>query len=244
MSSSRQDQALEDTPIKAKVIVVTGGFGVLGSALGQHLSTRGARIALLDRAEATQAKVSANGSVLALGGVDLTSVESANAALRQVAERFGRIDGLVNVAGGFAWETLEGGSLATWDHLYQMNLRTAVVASQAVLAHLVAAQSGRIVNVSAQASVKAGMGMGAYAASKAGVARLTEALAEELKDRRITVNAVLPSIIDTPTNRTDMPDADFSRWVSPTQLASVIAFLLSDDADAVTGACLPVSGRV
>jgi NAD(P)-dependent dehydrogenase (short-subunit alcohol dehydrogenase family) len=88
------------------------------------------------------------------------------------------------------------------------------------------------------------MGMGAYAASKAGVARLTEALAEELKDRRITVNAVLPSIIDTPTNRKDMPDADFSRWVSPAQLTAVIAFLLSDAADAVTGANLPVSGRV
>lgn len=244
MSSSRQDQAFEDTPLHAKVIVVTGGFGVLGKALGQHLRARGARVALLDRAETTQEKVNDDGDMLVLGGVDLTSVESANVALRQVAEHFGRIDGLVNVAGGFAWETLEGASLATWDHLYQMNLRTAVVASQAILEHLFAAQGGRIVNVSAQASIKAALGMGAYAASKAGVARLTEALAEELKDRGITVNAVLPSIIDTPTNRADMPEADFSRWVSPAQLASVIAFLLSDEADAVTGACLPVSGRV
>jgi len=227
MSSSRQDQAFEDTPLHAKVIVVTGGFGVLGKALGQHLRARGARVALLDRAETTQEKVNDDGDMLALGGVDLTSVESANVALRQVAEHFGRIDGLVNVAGGFAWETLEG-----------------VVASQAILEHLFAAQGGRIVNVSAQASIKAALGMGAYAASKAGVARLTEALAEELKDRGITVNAVLPSIIDTPTNRADMPEADFSRWVSPAQLASVIAFLLSDEADAVTGACLPVSGRV
>jgi NAD(P)-dependent dehydrogenase (short-subunit alcohol dehydrogenase family) len=244
MSSSRQDQALEDSPLQARVIVVTGGFGVLGTALGQYLSGRGARIALLDRAETSQTRVSDDANVLALGGVDLTSVESARSAFAQVAEHFGRIDGLVNVAGGFAWETLESGSLATWDHLYQMNLRTAVIASQAVLEHLLASDGGRIVNIGAQASLKAGMGMGAYAASKAGVSRLTEALAEELKDRGITVNAVLPSIIDTPTNRTDMPDADFSRWVRPTQLASVIAFLLCDDADAVTGACLPVSGRV
>lgn len=244
MSSSSPDKAPEGRSLAGKVIVVTGGFGVLGHALGQQLRAHGARVALLDRAETASAQIADDDSSLSLGGVDLTAVESAAGALKLAAEHFGRIDGLVNVAGGFAWETLESGSLETWDRLYQMNLRTAVVTSQAVLTHLFAAQGGRIVNVSAQASLKAGMGMGAYAASKAGVARLTEALAEELKDRGITVNAVLPSIIDTPTNRSDMADADFSRWVSPQQLASVIAFLLSDAADAVTGACLPVSGRV
>jgi NAD(P)-dependent dehydrogenase (short-subunit alcohol dehydrogenase family) len=244
MSSSPQDKALQGCSLEGKVIVVTGGFGVLGNALGQHLQAHGARVALLDRAETAHDPIDDDFRSLSLGGVDLTSSESASTALQQTAEHFGRIDGLVNVAGGFAWETLETGSLETWDRLYQMNLRTAVVASQAVLPHLFASEGGQIVNVSAQASLKAGLGMGAYAASKAGVARLTEALAEELKDRRITVNAVLPSIIDTPTNRTDMPDAEFDRWVSPRQLASVIAFLLSDDAQAVTGACLPVSGRV
>lgn len=244
MSISSPDTALHGRALEGKVIVVTGGFGVLGSALGQQLRAHGARVALLDRAEKPHAAPADDTASLSLGGVDLTSIESATLALQQTAEHFGQIDGLVNVAGGFAWETLESGSLATWDRLYQMNLRTAVVTSQAVLAHLFAGEGGRIVNISAQASLKAGMGMGAYAASKAGVARLTEALAEELKDRRITVNAVLPSIIDTPTNRADMADADFSRWVSPQQLASVIAFLLSDAADAVTGACLPVSGRV
>src|SRR5690606_37346969 len=104
-------------------------------------------------------------------------------------------------AGGFAWEKVEGGSLDTWDKLYQMNLRTAVAATQAALPHL--PDGGRIINIGANGAVKAGAGMGAYAASKAGVMRLTEALAEELKPRGITVNALLPSIIDTPANRAD-----------------------------------------
>lgn len=226
-----------------KRVVVTGGFGVLGSSLGKFLLARGARVVLLDRSEAPAALPDTQ-NLLCLSGVDLTSTDSADAAFRQAAEQWGGLDALVNVAGGFAWETVEDGSLATWDRLYQMNVRTAVVSSRSALPHLLASRGGRIVNIGALASVKAATGMGAYAASKAGVARLTEALAEELKDRGVTVNAVLPSIIDTPTNRADMPDADSSRWVTPDALAAVVAFLLSDDAAAVTGALLPVSGRV
>ena len=229
--------------LEGKTIVVTGGFGVLGMALGRQLAECGAQVALLDRAQAGELPAGAGKAVLSVGGVDLASPGAAQAALRRVHEHLGAIDGLVNVAGGFAWETLEGGSLDTWDTLYQINLRTAVVACQAVLP-LLGPGGGRIVNVGALGAQKAAAGMGAYAASKAGVARLTEALAEELKDRGVTVNAVLPSIIDTPTNRRDMPDADSSRWVSPEALGRVIAFLLSDDASAVTGACIPVAGRV
>lgn len=230
-------------PLQGKRIVVTGGFGVLGSTLGKYLLARGAQVALLDRIEAPATLLDTQG-LLCLDGVDLTSAASAGVAFERVAAQWGGIDGLVNVAGGFAWETVEEGQLETWDRLYQINLRTAVVSAQSALAHLVAGNAGRIVNIGALASVKASAGMGAYAASKAGVARFTEALAEELKDRGVTVNAVLPSIIDTPTNRADMPDADSSRWVTPEALAAVVAFLLSDDAAAVTGALLPVSGRV
>jgi NAD(P)-dependent dehydrogenase (short-subunit alcohol dehydrogenase family) len=139
---------------------------------------------------------------------------------------------------------LADGDIETWDRMYQMNLRTAVVTSQAALALLRASAPSAIVNVGALAAAKAGVGMGAYAASKAGVARLTEALAEELKDAGVRVNAVLPSILDTPANRADMPDADATRWVRPEALAGVVAFLLSHDAEAVTGACIPVAGRV
>ena len=226
-----------------RVIVVTGGFGALGRELAAVLGAQGARVALLDRAPPSAGLPGGERTVL-LGGVDLGDEPAAQAAFTQVVQRWQRIDGLVNVAGGFAWETVTDGSLATWDRLYAMNLRSAVAASKAALPHLSSDGRGRIVNIGALAALKAAAGMGAYAASKAGVMRFTEALAEELKDRGITVNALLPSIIDTPANRADMPKADFDRWVTPAALGRVVAFLLSDDAAAITGACLPVAGRV
>jgi NAD(P)-dependent dehydrogenase (short-subunit alcohol dehydrogenase family) len=132
--------------------------------------------------------------------------------------------------------------------MYALNLKTAVAACQGALPHLLQSGGGmraaRIVNVGAMGAAKAAAGMGAYAASKAGVAKLTEALADELKGRGITVNAILPSTLDTPRNRLDMPKADFSRWVTLTEAAEVIAFLVSDEASAVTGALIPVVGRV
>ncbi|MEW6019792.1 MAG: SDR family oxidoreductase, partial [Pseudomonadota bacterium] len=127
---------------------------------------------------------------------------------------------------------------------YAMNVKTAANASRAALPWLRRSAAGRIVNVGAMGAIKSAAGMGAYGASKAGVHRLTESLAEELKGEGITVNAILPSIIDTPANRADMPDADFSAWVSPADLAKVMLFLASPDARAVTGALLPVTGRV
>lgn len=224
-----------------KVIAVTGGFGNLGLAVGRGLAAQGARLALLDRAPAPAAGTP-EGALL-LGGVNLSSLDEAQKAVAAIVERFGRLDGLVNIAGTFRWEPLEQGGLETWDFLHAVNLKTAVAASKAALPALLK-QGGRIVNIGAAAAAKAGAGLGPYAASKAGVARLTEALAEEMKDRGITVNAVLPSVIDTPQNRAEMPDADFSRWVTPEAIADVIAFLLSDGARAITGAAIPVTGRV
>jgi len=140
-------------------------------------------------------------------------------------------------------EKLAGATLDAWDAMYKLNLRTAVNSCHAALPYLLKSGKGRIVNVGAMGAVKAAAGMGPYAASKAGVAQLTEALADELKDQRITVNAILPSTLDTPRNRLDMPKADFTRWVAPGDAAEVIAFLVSDEARAVTGALLPVVGR-
>lgn len=228
--------------LQGKSLAVTGAFGSLGSAVVQALLREGARVAAIDRAEAPRDPAALAGAVL-FGGVDLGDAVSANATLRAIVAAFGGLDGLVNIAGGFRWETVADGRLDTWDTLYQLNLRTAVAACQAALPHL-RDNGGRIVNIGANGASKAAAGMGAYAASKAGVARLTEALAEESKDRGITVNALLPSIIDTPPNRAEMPNADFSRWVQPLQLADAIVFLLSEKSSAITGALIPVVGRV
>lgn len=225
----------------AQRVVVTGAFGALGRVVVRSLAASGANVAALDHAPAP---AEPGAGVHAFGGIDLADGAAAQAALDQANQALGGIDALVNIAGGFRWETVAEGNLDTWDQLYRLNLRTAVAASQAALPFLLAAGGGRIVNIGAAGAVKAGTGMGAYAASKAGVARLTEAMAEEFKDRGITVNALLPSIIDTPANRADMPDADASRWVTPEQLAGVVRFLLSEPAAAITGALIPVTGRV
>ncbi|MBB3860956.1 NAD(P)-dependent dehydrogenase (short-subunit alcohol dehydrogenase family) [Novosphingobium hassiacum] len=222
-----------------KVILVTGAFGALGQAVVKELSNRGAKVVAIDVAPEGEAE----GAVLALAGVDITDPAATARAVARSVERVGPLDGLVNVAGGFTWETVLDGSVDSWDAMYRINVRTAMLMSQAVAREL-SGRGGAIVNIGAGASAKAAMGMGAYAASKAGVARLTEALAEELKDSGVRVNAVLPSIIDTARNREDMPDAQFDRWVAPSALATVVAFLLSDDAAAITGALLPVNGRV
>jgi NAD(P)-dependent dehydrogenase (short-subunit alcohol dehydrogenase family) len=228
--------------LSGKVLAVTGSDGVLGQAVAATLSKYGARLALIDHAQSppTAQPVGA----LHFGGIDLTLEDAARSVMERIVKEAGRLDGLVNVAGGFHWEELAGGTLDSWDSMYRLNLRTAVVSCQAALPYLLQAGGGRIVNVGAMGAVKAAAGMGAYAASKAGVAKLTEALADELKDRGITVNAILPSTLDTPRNRLDMPQADFSRWVTPAEAAEVIAFLVSDESRAVTGALIPVVGRV
>ncbi|WP_397416965.1 SDR family NAD(P)-dependent oxidoreductase [Phenylobacterium sp.] len=224
----------------ARTIVITGAFGALGRAVAEAAAVSGARLALIDHAADGPAPEGA----LKLGGVDLTDAEQAGAAIDAAADRLSGIDALINIAGGFAWETVGGGSSETWYGLYRLNVLTATNASRAAIPHLKRSAGGRIVNVGANAALKVAMGMGAYAASKAGVHALTQSLAEELKGDRVTVNAVLPSIIDTPANRKDMPDADPALWVAPADLAAVMLFLASPEARAVTGALIPVTGRV
>ncbi len=223
-----------------KVVIVTGASGALGRVVAETALARGARVAGLDYAAS---QIPATASRIELGGVDLSDANEAQKAVDAVVSHFGRLDALINIAGGFAFEAVAEGDPKTWQHMYALNVLTALNASRAAIPHLAASASARIVNIGAIGALQAGAGMGAYAASKAGVHRLTEALAAEWKGK-ITVIAVLPSIIDTTANRASMPKADFAKWVTPQELAEVILFLVSDAASAVTGALLPVSGRV
>lgn len=224
-----------------KVVIVTGAAGILGQQVANTLAERGARLMLVDL---HQPPWGGDSDAVSIGNVDLTDPEHAVEVVNQTLEYFGQVDGVVNIAGGFVWQTQLEASLDTWDQQYAINLQTTVNMCQAVLPHFVGQQRGLIVNVGAAAAAKASAGMGAYAAAKSGVLRLTEAVADEHKRNGVRVNAVLPTILDTPSNREAMPDADFNQWVRPESLAEVIAFLLSDGARDIHGVGLPVSGLV
>jgi NAD(P)-dependent dehydrogenase (short-subunit alcohol dehydrogenase family) len=226
--------------MNGKVLVITGALGALGTAVAETAEARGARVAGIDHASS---QTSATPDRIEFGGVDLTDAAQASKAIDAAAAHFGRLDALINIAGGFMFETVADGSDKSWQRMHAMNVVTAVNASRAALPHLAKSGNGRIVNIGAMGALQAGAGMGPYAASKAGVHRLTEALAAEWKGK-VTVNAVLPSTIDTAANRASMPTANFAKWVRPLELAEVILFLASDAASAVTGALIPVAGRL
>ena len=225
-----------------KVVIVTGAQGILGNAVVAAFAAAGAHVAALDVTGGAS-----HGELRCTNfQVDVTDVQAARLTMTKIREQFGRIDVLANIAGGFQWESIVTGSIETWDRMYAVNLRTVVAASQAALPHLLdAAPGSRIINIAAAAAASAAAtGMGAYAASKAGVIKFTESLADEVKHRGLTVNAILPSIIDTPRNRADMQDADFTKWVSPQEIAKVALFLASAEAQPITGAAIAVTGRV
>jgi NAD(P)-dependent dehydrogenase (short-subunit alcohol dehydrogenase family) len=227
--------------LQGKRIAVTGAFGALGAVVMRTLAGAGASVAGIARAPVSKAPAQLGGFTL-FGDADISDARVAEATLRAVAQKLGGLDALVNVAGTFRWGKVADNGPDIWELLHKANLLTAVNATRAALPLM--STNGRVIYIGAAGAVKAGVGMGPYAASKAGVAKLAEALAEEVKDRNITVNAILPSTIDTPANRADMPDADVSRWVQPEQIADLIVFLLSDRASAITGALIPIVGRV
>jgi NAD(P)-dependent dehydrogenase (short-subunit alcohol dehydrogenase family) len=221
-----------------RTLVVTGGHGSLGKAVVEAALARRLNVAIIDHGTGEAPE-----GALEIGGVDLTDATAAETAIAKVVAEFGGVDALLNIAGGFVWQKTDDVRPA-WDRMFALNLTTALNASRAALPYLKASAEGRIINVGANGALKAATGMGAYGASKSAVHRLTEALAEEMKDTSVTVNAVLPSILDTEQNRKDMPDADPSKWVQPSDLAEVMLFLASPESRAITGALLPVTGRV
>lgn len=213
-----------------KVVIVTGASGALGHAVVARLKSAGLTVAAVDAAPSVEIEAD-----LILPGVDLSDATAVGAAFDAVVDRFGSVSGLANIAGGFVWEPIVGGEAETWDRMFRTNLLTAALASRAVLFHLLK-QGGAIVNVGAAGAVDPASGMAPYAASKAGVMALTRSLSDEVRGKGVRVNAVLPTILDTPTNRKDMPDADPASRIRPADAAEVIAFLLSDASVAVNGA--------
>jgi NAD(P)-dependent dehydrogenase (short-subunit alcohol dehydrogenase family) len=221
-------------------MIVTGGFGVLGRALGRAAVARDWHVALVDIAPEAPAELGSEPGITLYAGVDLLAEHATRTLFAEIEQRHGTIDALANIAGGFEWVMTEQTDAGIWRRMYEMNVLTAVSASVSAIAGLTRSK-GSIVNIGANAALKTGAGMGAYTAAKAGVHRLTEGLAEELRPAGVRVNAVLPSIIDTPTNRLSMPDADFTAWLSPLEVAEVILFLASSEATALNGVLLPLT---
>jgi NAD(P)-dependent dehydrogenase (short-subunit alcohol dehydrogenase family) len=227
-----------------RTVVVTGAAGNLGRAVAAAFFERGANLVLVDlKAEALAAAFGAAGERRLLAPADLLDPAQVESVAQRAVERFGRIDVLANLAGGFRMgEPVHDTSAATLDFLLDLNVRTLMHMSHAVVPRLLAAGGGRIVNVGAYAALKGAAMMGAYVAAKSAVIRLTETMAAELRERNVNVNCVLPTIIDTPQNRAAMPAADPARWVAAADLANVIVFLASDAARAIHGAAVPVTG--
>ena len=231
-----------------RVVLVTGAARGLGAVIAERFHAAGYRVALADiAADAIRAHardLDPEGTRAIAIPLDVTSKRDFEAARDALVTRWGAVDVLVNNAGASKVVPAMEITAEQFDQVIDVNLRSVLFGCQVFGQYFATRGAGRIVNIGAGAAFKAGAGMGAYAAAKAGVTRLTEALAAELLDRGVTVNALLPSIIDTPSNRADMPDADFTRWVQPQQIAATIGFLLSPEAQAISGASIPVSGRV
>jgi NAD(P)-dependent dehydrogenase (short-subunit alcohol dehydrogenase family) len=231
-----------------QVIVITGAAGNLGAAVARAFQSTGAKLALADRAEGRLQQLFPDlidsPACFFADSVDITDAASVEAMAGETIRRFGRIDALINTAGGYrAGTPLHETPLETWDFMLNLNARSVFIASHAIIHYLLRQQSGKIVNVASRAALVGDANAAAYSASKSAVVRLTESMSAELKDHGINVNCVLPGIINTPSNRQAMPDADHSRWVEPEALADVILFLASDAARAIHGAALPVYGR-
>lgn len=224
-------------------VVVTGAAGALGGVVATHFLMAGHPVVLVDRDEAAlrQAYADTPGDMTFVA-VDLTNGDATREALGNVLDSQ-PAGVLCNIAGGFTMGTaVHDGDGSDWQQMLTMNLNTMLNACRAVVPGMVVAGAGKVINIAAASATSGKAMMGAYCASKDAVARATESMAMELRERGINVNAVAPSIIDTPANRDAMPDADPARWVSPEKLASVIGFLASDDASAIHGAIIPVVG--
>ena len=221
-----------------QVVVVTGAAGALGTAVARTFIDRSATVIGLDLSES-----GGDADSPPIVACDLFERSSCEAAIAQIIKTHERINVLANVAGGFAMgDPVHETSASTWELMHNLNAGSLVNMAAATVPHMLDTGSGKIINVAARAGLKGAATMGAYIASKSAVIRLTETMAEELKEQGINVNCVLPSLIDTQANREAMPDEDFSRWVTTQSIAGVMAFLAGDAARDLHGVALPVEG--
>jgi len=230
-----------------KTILITGAAGNLGQTVARAFWQAGANLALADRRPDRLAglfpQVAGSPRGLLITGIDITSAEDTGRMAAESIARFGRIDVLVNTAGGFrAGTPVAQSQVSDWEAMINLNARSVFLACRTVLPAMLENHSGKIINIAARAALQGKAGMAAYTASKSAVVRLTESISAEVKAEGINVNCILPGTIDTPQNRKAMPQADFSRWVSPESLAGVILFLASPQAADIHGAALPVYG--
>jgi len=227
-----------------KTVIVTGAAGNLGSAVAKKFAEEGASVALfghkLEKVEAVANELSGNHAAF---GVDLTDREATKQTIAEVIDKLGPPEIVCAIAGGFDMGTpVHEVPAEDWQKMMDLNLGTLLSVLAAVTPGMIERGAGKIVTIGANGAKTGGKTMGPYAASKSAVMRVTESASAELKGHGINVNSVLPSIIDTPENRSAMPKADPAKWVSPASLAGVIAFLCSDDAKDIHGALIPVTG--
>ncbi|HEY7347775.1 MAG TPA: SDR family NAD(P)-dependent oxidoreductase [Ktedonobacterales bacterium] len=234
----------------SKVAVLTGAGGGWGRAVALAFLNAGASVVVVERPEVCaeragwKAELGKPGEQLTLLPGNVFDEASVEGIVKDVLARHGHLDVLVNMVGGFAaGQPVHEMNPETWERMLQLNLRSAFLCSKHAAHPMIQQRWGRIITISSRAGVQPGPKAAAYAASKAAVISLTESQAEELKDDFITVNTVLPSIVDTPANRQAMPKADFSRWPKGEEIAPVILFLASEEAKLINGAAIPVYGR-
>ena len=240
---------MKDYDFEGKVVLITGGTGALGreASLSFLKSNAVAAITHVTDREIPQLE-STLGDLMKkvmLIKADIGDEEQVEKTVSDIVKKYGRIDILINVVGGYI-----GGKKVTemtgkeWDLMMNLNLKTAFLISKHVVGQMERQGSGKVVHVAARLGLKGIAGNSAYGASKSGLIRLVESLSDEVKDKNINVNCIMPSIIDTGANRKDMPDADFSKWVKPSEIAQVMLFLASDDSKSIHGAAMPVYGLV
>ena len=229
-------------------VLITGGTGILGSAVTKAYLAQGDNVAVtylfddeVDRFKQFNPELFDHVTFLFANVTEEAEVQK---TIQEFLSKFGRLDILINIVGGFV------GGIPTaeleedrWDFMMNLNLKSVFLCCKAAIPHMTAQGYGKVINVSARAGLKGEAGLSAYCVSKGGVRTLTESLAAEVMDSGVNVNAIMPSIMDTPANRESMPDEEHDRWVAPADVAKVICFLTSDDATIINGAAIPVYGR-